>query len=194
VYFTPQSLTRWLKDEGRYERFRRVITRWFMSPIRSEEDWEREIDELRAVLNIDELSSETAAFTEFDPSAAVGDDSEDSKPNCYICENGRVIEVGTIHSVKGETHDATLLLETKFRSRSDCKEMLPFMIDGSLDRPDYDPSSPQKKHSVLSQFMRKMYVACTRPRNLLCIAMHKKHVTGAQLEVLKANSWDIIEI
>jgi len=48
--------------------------------------------------------------------------------NSYQCDNGLEIEVSTIHGVKGQTHDATLILETKYRSYWDIKESLDFLL------------------------------------------------------------------
>lgn len=55
--------------------------------------------------------------------------------NIYKCSNGLEIEVATIHAVKGETHDATLILETKFNYFYDLKSLLDFFIDDGKDSP-----------------------------------------------------------
>jgi superfamily I DNA/RNA helicase len=70
VYYTPQSLKRWLRDEERYDRLRKLVSQWFMSPICSKEDWERDVEELEAVLGVSEFSGEAAAFLEFDQPAS----------------------------------------------------------------------------------------------------------------------------
>lgn len=88
--------------------------------------------------------------------------SKVSSDNIYST-NGIRIQFSTVHKVKGETHDATLYLETEARRSSDLKRVLPFYND--------------RKHgdSSLYNYSRKcVYVGFSRPRKLLCVAMHEK--------------------
>ena len=74
--------------------------------------------------------------------------------------SGRKIVVDTIHSVKGETHDATLYLETDFKNKSDLERISPFWGAGV------------KGDNILVDRSRKLaYVGMSRPRKLLCVAM-----------------------
>lgn len=85
-----------------------------------------------------------------------------SSDNIYST-NGIQIQFSTVHKVKGETHDATLYLETETYSLSDIKRVLPFYIG----------KNPGK--SPLYNYSRKcVYVGFSRPRKLLCVAMHEK--------------------
>ena len=73
-------------------------------------------------------------------------------------EHGRTIYFDTIHGVKGETHDATLYLETEKGRVSDIKSILPYYIEG------------MKKKG--NNYNRKLaYVGMSRPRKLLCLAI-----------------------
>ena len=73
---------------------------------------------------------------------------------------GRKIQVCTIHKVKGETHDATLYLETVNNRKSDLERVIPH----------YKGTKPGT--AQLDQYSRKcVYVGFSRPRKLLCIAM-----------------------
>lgn len=77
--------------------------------------------------------------------------------------NGRNIQFSTVHKVKGETHDATLYLETEYRGSSDLKRVLPY----------YNGTTPDS--SELFNYSRKcVYVGFSRPKKLLCVAMHEK--------------------
>lgn len=76
--------------------------------------------------------------------------------------NGRNIQFSTIHKVKGETHDATLYLETETQRSSDLKRVLPYYNGTKLGT------------SLLYNYSRKcVYVGFSRPRKLLCVAMHE---------------------
>ena len=81
---------------------------------------------------------------------------------------GRKIQVSTIHKVKGETHDATLYLETVNTRKSDLERVIPH----------YKGTTPGT--AQLDQYSRKcVYVGFSRPRKLLCIAMRASTYEGA---------------
>ena len=92
--------------------------------------------------------------------------------------------MGTIHSVKGETHDATLVLETQYH-QNDLQQMLPYLIDPSMDQ-------PTTVRNI--EFMRKLYVAVSRPRHLLCLAIHNDHISDSQRTELSELGWNICDI
>ena len=73
---------------------------------------------------------------------------------------GRRIQFDTVHGVKGETHDATLYLETELQKGSDIGRML------------YCYGIGQAGSSPLYDYSRKIvYVGMSRPRKLLCMAI-----------------------
>lgn len=85
-----------------------------------------------------------------------------TQKNTYIepvCS--RRIQFDTIHGVKGETHDATLILETEKSGGSDVKSIFTFFGVG--------------KTASSSAYNRKcLYVGMSRPRKLLCLAVQAK--------------------
>lgn len=100
--------------------------------------------------------------------------------NIYVDEKGRKIEFNTVHGVKGETHDATLYLETKEKRSSDLKRILP-LLEGKTFI-----SNPTIEYA-----RRCVYVGLSRPRKLLCVAMMGDTYCGH--EKAFAN-WDVIDI
>ena len=94
---------------------------------------------------------------------------------------GRRIEFNTIHGVKGETHDATLYLETEFRKSSDLKRILPYFGVGKPGKSD------------LYDYSRKLaYVGMSRPRKLLCVAMQAK--TYDKGRAIFDDEWEVIDL
>lgn len=180
VYYTKQSLLSDLKARQIYIPFRKLITSLGYHQITDATTWNCQVSALKTLLSIEIFTEEARSFTEFDTSYVVTDEPI-SSGNIYTCLNGRQIAVGTIHSAKGETHDATLVLETKHRTE-DIKEMLPFIIDPSLQQP---PQENKKK------FMHRLYVACSRPRHLLCLSIHSDHIQPDQISSLKALGWNV---
>ncbi len=114
-------------------------------------------------------------------------------------EAGFNIEFSTIHGVKGETHDATLVLETK-HYYPDLSVMIPYLV---LTLP-----TPEKPNAILREnpknvkidranqkFMRQLYVAMSRPKHLLCLAIHKDRVDKNAEKLLKEiNGWNILKL
>jgi DNA helicase II / ATP-dependent DNA helicase PcrA len=115
--------------------------------------------------------------------------------NVYLSSGRIPMELSTIHGVKGETHDATLVLETKFGALFDVKEMLPFLINPALERPVFDPAHATNHASIRASFMKKMYVATTRARQLVCIAMHRDRISQQDRATLTdQKGWSFVEL
>jgi DNA helicase II / ATP-dependent DNA helicase PcrA len=75
------------------------------------------------------------------------------------------ISISTIHAVKGETHTATLVLET-FKDGYDVHQLLELLKGNTI-----------KNNSQTFQNKKKLiYVAMTRATHFLCLAMHRQHV------------------
>lgn len=71
-----------------------------------------------------------------------------------------IIQVSTIHKVKGETHDATLYLETVNNRKSDLERIIPHY------------KGTKAGATKVDQYSRKCaYVGFSRPRKFLCVAM-----------------------
>jgi superfamily I DNA/RNA helicase len=111
--------------------------------------------------------------------------------------DGFRIGVSTIHGVKGETHDATLVLETKFFC-PDLEAMLPYLT-GDLPNEEHlnlnlkpNPSTAAFKPN--QRFMRQFYVAMSRPKHLLCLAVHASRITTEQKRALQARDWRLYEL
>lgn len=103
------------------------------------------------------------------------------------------IRLGSIHSVKGETHTATLVLDTFFHAHH-LSELKPWLLgfrSGGLR--DKKKGVPQLEGTRLLGRLKLHYVAMTRPSHLLCVAMRKDAFTDAELELLKGRGWSVID-
>lgn len=80
------------------------------------------------------------------------------------------VHVSTIHSVKGETHDATLVLETK-HYEFDLSHCINKVGASFVEASRTSRKKAWKPGIREGQHMRRLYVAMTRPRRLLCLAM-----------------------
>jgi len=109
---------------------------------------------------------------------------------CRVEHGGRRVDVqiGSIASMKGETHLATLVLESFGwpSRRFDLKLAIP-VIAGLEVR-----ESRMSEHQ-LAQF-RSLYVGMSRPTNLLCLAANEKRVSVDCKTALMAQGWVIEHI
>ena len=84
------------------------------------------------------------------------------------------IEFGSIHSVKGRTHLATLIVETYLRTHN-MKSILKYLCGGELSKCSL---AEQKR-------LKCQYVAMTRARALVCLAMPIDFVNNRTQDKLK---------
>jgi hypothetical protein len=99
------------------------------------------------------------------------------------------IRVGSIHSVKGETHTATLVMET-FWHKHNLAALLPWLSGDKCG---------QAAEGVEQQLRLKIhYVAMTRPMHLLCLAMKQSIVKNVKgdldqnvMQSLMQRGWQI---
>ncbi len=104
-----------------------------------------------------------------------------NKANYKFDEIEISIDVATIHRVKGETHTATLYLETFYR-KYDTARIINYL-------------KAEKIQAKSSDFdtLKMAYVGMTRPTHLLCVAVHDENLKRNK-EELQAAGWEIIEL
>lgn len=108
---------------------------------------------------------------------------------CYPNDEPKVsIRLGSIHSVKGETHTATLVLES-FHKTHHLKKLIPWLV-GKRPKANSDNIG---EDDALKERLKLHYVAMTRPSHLLCLAMRKDTLSDAELKRLQKENWLIIE-
>jgi len=118
----------------------------------------------------------------------------DAGPNVYrvVHECGRRVDIrlGSIHSVKGQTHLATLLLNTFWNGHSS-KKLLPWILGNKANG---GKAKAQNRDRLL-----QTYVAMTRPSHLVCLAVPRSALgddaaLNGHVETLKARGWHVVEV
>lgn len=94
------------------------------------------------------------------------------------------IEVATVHSVKGETHAATLFLETKYYKYE--SEHFGEQLCG-------EPYVHRARETNVLYSLSVAYVALSRPKYLLAYAIHKDRFVKLNREKIEA-IWEIREV
>lgn len=96
------------------------------------------------------------------------------------------VKIDTVHAVKGETHLATLYLETYYQGKT-CGE---YLIEQLKGIPYSQPTN--QKDSYKKSCLKIAHVAMSRPTHLLAFALNKS-IVRAHREGLEGNGWKIIE-
>lgn len=94
------------------------------------------------------------------------------------------IRVGSIHSVKGETHTTTLILDTYYFAHH-LRELRPWLLGQKTGQ-------GTERIRMLSR-LKQHYVAFTRPTHLLCLAM-RDNFSAVEIDSLKNRSWRVSRI
>ncbi|MFH0734560.1 MAG: UvrD-helicase domain-containing protein [bacterium] len=110
----------------------------------------------------------------------------DFSQNIYHCpKTGLDVEVGTVHSVKGETHLATLFVETYYKKNFESERLLQMFLN----------KKPKDMNQTVKASAKIAYVAMSRPTHLLCVAIQKDRFEKIkEKESEELNKWEIIYI
>lgn len=101
------------------------------------------------------------------------------------------IDVGTVHSAKGETHCATLYVETHFQN--DARNGPPVSYESQRlinNLAGAEIVGTTLKNKLKSA--RMVYVGFSRPTHLLCFAACREHVADERIENLESAGWEIV--
>jgi DNA helicase II / ATP-dependent DNA helicase PcrA len=95
------------------------------------------------------------------------------------------IRVGSIHSVKGQTHTATLVLDTYFNGHH-LITLKPWLLGHKAGKGEEKIRNQSR--------LKQHYVAMTRPTHLLCLAMREDAFGAEEIEMLKRRSWRVARL
>lgn len=191
VPFTSNALAAILKvlPSEKHLSFRKSMLDLAMCEIRDENDWNTIKVKIEYLLGLFDLSPNryVNAFLKWTACADSewGEDDPVTKDNSYHyldAATGRMVslEFGSIHSVKGRTHLATLVLET-FSSAHNIKAILGYLCG----------KPPRTLTPTNARRLKCQYVAMTRATAMLCIAIPIEFVDDACQKSLIANGWEI---
>ncbi len=179
---TGSKLIKYMSDKNKlfYEDFLLRLTSWCFR-IHNEEDVtaemkayiESEFKNFMGLNNI-QLLNDFLNSSQVDPPVEISY----FKSNTYKHKRQDIeidINISTIHGAKGETHTATLYLET-FYYDYDIKRIIEY-LKGTH-------SVPTQKY--VKQNLKMAYVGMSRPSHLLCIASRKDHIAGHEKDLIEA--------
>jgi len=199
--FTKNTLLRMIRkeDEKFYKNFRHKIAQWIHEIINAENDVEPDVlEKVRSFINdtflpyygVNNFDGKLENFIESDASDEYGDEERQSTKNIFTHPNKEFsdieVKVGTIHSAKGETHTATLYLETFYQGKRESESIMEQLCGIHYERPS------GKKDTYKKETLKMAYVGMSRPSHLLCFAGQKENILSNR-ETLEDNGWIIID-
>jgi hypothetical protein len=172
--------------------FKTNIARWSKNIHNSDGFCDVTIDEIKLFItsffcktfDIDTSNQYITQFLNNEPSNIFTD--EEVKNNNVSIHEEVEVEVGTIHSVKGETHVATLYLETSYQGEHESQRIME-QLKGEY----YIPS--RKSDVYRKETLKMAYVGLSRPKYFLCMAIHRDRFDSA-LDVDNGGMWEIVRI
>ncbi|MFT8878621.1 MAG: UvrD-helicase domain-containing protein [Oenococcus sp.] len=168
---------------------RHVIRNSIGESIENLEVWQGLVSELKKFWS--KFGEDSSALDNFlawhkqETELIITDDAEDRLKTRNVfryCEGPRYlnIQISSIHGVKGQTHLATLVLETFYRTH-DLKNILG-LLEGT---------TPSTK--INEDRMRINYVAMTRATGMLGLALPKSELNSKDITNLMHQGWEIVD-
>ena len=203
-YFNATTLRQHLTQNENWERFRELFHFWLNPACDLDQSfWNKSSRCLISIFNLNSQLNQVEKYLVFSEPRTQNIETnilEDANENIFTMLPNNIIKhplgfrvkLSTIHGVKGETHDATLVIETK-NYRFDFEVMLPYMIRKlPTDKPfNADLAESVRNKRANKQFMRQLYVGMSRPKHLLCLAIHADHISKTQEQALANMGWRI---
>lgn len=186
------ELKDFLKAGDSYPEFKKLIWDFLRSDADlSENKWNAKMDNLVVLLKtiMPEVNgSRVREFlawsgnSEAESNAGVLIEAETENILLHRGATGEIsLRFDSIHGVKGETHAATLVLET-FARTHDTKSLLPIL------------TGIQKATNLTGTAIdhcKRLFVGVTRATDLVCLAIFSDHITDRDIELLESAGWHI---
>ena len=195
--FTPTSLLNFLKSEDNNLFKNYKLLAFAIVKLMVLSQYQEVYDKIQ---NLAEWLLEQMGVTKSDEYA-----SFISKPYIPNTENPQQehsrLQIETVHHAKGQTHCATLYIETMYQGKYESihvnkekKKATKTKAAVYYPNPFYKETGEQQKGAYIQSAMKMTYVGLSRPTHLLCYAMHKSSYELYDVEKLKNSGWQIIDL
>jgi len=193
-YFTSFRLLYSIKKLNlhNYELLKSKILKWSIELIEfKSNDVLLDMKDFAPVL-LNWLSSELKYSQEFinTPSVDKPESIEEEIKN-YYDKDGFRVQVGTVHNIKGQTHTASLYLETFWNGKYESERLKDQFFNIPINESLQDLTDAAKEKLI--QTAKMVYVGFSRPTHLLAFAVEKSRFEK-NLKDIDSNKWLILEI
>jgi hypothetical protein len=197
--FTKKKLIDFIKEKDvkKYDELNLNLYNWSIGIIQEKiiEVW-REIKEYvpTFLTMFDKAISLSLNFINAENVEILGENAEISTPTNHYKEDGLEIEITSVHAVKGQTHCATLYLESFYKRgyghyESERLRNQFIGVQTILET----LASVKNSHNLIKQSAKMTYVGFSRPTDLLCVAVHRERFDSFLSEIDR-DVWEIIEV
>lgn len=185
------------RDIQKYNELNLNLFNWTMGIVRDKAD--EVLGELKIYIPtllaiFDKQVTDSLSFINNDITEIPAENAEILTPTNHYKENGLEIEITSIHAVKGQTHCATLYLES-FYSRGYGNyesERLRNQFMGTQTISE-TLAAVRNSHDLIKQSAKMAYVGFSRPTDLLCVGIHKDRF-DILLSDINRDIWNIVEV
>ncbi len=207
-YFTKAEMIEYIKSKENhcdYELFKSIVYQWSFD-LAVKKNYEETYSCIGDFIENDfkiwfnlTITQDTSEFigSHFEPIIINSTSDQTRKDE----ENSMNIEIGTVHSAKGQTHCATMYVETYYHEY-ETKKLKVVSRKVTKKRPEeclpyplfkQDHSYRQGKDVRAKESLKMMYVGFSRPTHLLCFACLKENITDS-FEIYKSAGWEIVDL
>lgn len=186
--YVREMLEKNLSELGKYTEFicRFVVDEEVLTKQLWNDEWKSKLNDVVVALFDDETEYRFPAEFFAWPEDAEPDVNGGKTSIVYQHEDALPkIRLGSIHSVKGETHTSVLVLET-YKQAPQLKKIKKWLLG---------KAGTEKQRNGQSARLKVHYVAMTRPTHLLCLAIPEGTFTATEVGTLnKERGWRIARI
>lgn len=175
------------KDVQKYDDINLNLYNWSIGVIqeKTNEVWESIKTYVPTLLQFfDKTISTSSVFINTDNVEIPAENPEILAPTNHYKENGLEIEITSVHAVKGQTHCATLYLESCYQGKHESERLSTQFLGNN-----FNETKVHHKSSV-----KMAYVGFSRPTDLLCIAIHKNRFDNLLSSGINQSDWEIVYI
>lgn len=195
--FTKKKLIDFVheKDVKKYNELNLNLYYWSIGIIqeKTNEVWEGIKEYVPTFLEIFEKTiSDSANFINSANVEIPAENYEIITPTNHYKEDGLEIEITSVHAVKGQTHCATLYLESYFQKDGNGANAKSYESQRLKDQ-FLGTQIQSNVGNRVKQSAKMAYVGFSRPTDLLCVAVHKDRFDNLLSEIDK-DVWEIIEV
>lgn len=183
------------KDIQKYDELNLNLYNWSIGIIQEKTDnvWNEIKAYVPTLLAIfDKTISASSNFINTDNTEIPAENTKTLAPTNHYKEDGLEIEITSVHAVKGQTHCATLYLESYFQKDGNGANAKSYesqrLKDQFLGTQIQSTVSDRIKQSA-----KMAYVGFSRPTDLLCIAIHKNRFDNLLKNHID-DKWVIVEV
>ncbi len=197
--YTKRLLLEHLKelDLTKYEEFLLNLFNWSMSIVRGEIT--NVLNEIRVYIPTfpifeGQTLDSSHEFLRDETLESSTEITPDSFPPNKLRLSGIDMEISSVHAVKGQTHCATLYLESYY-SRGYGNYESERLRNQFLSRQTISETinSIRTSHDLIKQSAKMAFVGFSRPTNLLCVGIHRNRFNTV-LNGINREQWEILEV